>query len=71
LPHRLATGKGGWTPNPALAGLPWRLVATLLGWQARADQRAALAALDDRMLEDVGLSRAEVTMELAKPFWRA
>ena len=40
-------------------------------WQARAHQRAHLAALDDRLLMDAGITRAEVAEEVAKPFWRA
>ncbi len=44
---------------------------TLLLWQCRANQRHALAHLDDRMLRDLGLSRSEVAWESRKPFWRA
>ena len=44
---------------------------TLLLWQRRANQRHALAQLDDRMLRDLGLSRADVVLESRKPFWRA
>ncbi len=44
---------------------------TLLTWQERDRQRHALAQLDARMLNDVGLSRAEVALELRKPFWHA
>ncbi len=43
----------------------------LLLWRRRATERHALAQLDDRMLRDLGLSRAEVAGELRKPFWRA
>ncbi len=42
----------------------------LLTWQERVSQRHALAALDDRMLKDVGLTRADVEWETGKPFWR-
>ena len=48
-----------------------RVLRTLLTWQERARQRRALAQLDARMLKDVGLSRAEVDLELRKPFWHA
>ena len=48
-----------------------RVFATLLLWQRRANQRHALAHLDDRMLRDLGLSRSEVRWESRKPFWRA
>ena len=44
---------------------------TLLIWQERDRQRHALAQLDARMLKDIGLSRAEVVLELRKPFWHA
>jgi uncharacterized protein YjiS (DUF1127 family) len=47
-----------------------RCADLVLGWQARASQRAALASLDDRMLKDVGLSRAAASEEARRPFWR-
>lgn len=40
-------------------------------WQERAHQRAQLAALDDRLLTDAGITHTEVAEEVAKPFWRA
>lgn len=47
-------------------------VVKLLGtWSGRMRERAALAALDDRVLEDIGLTRKQVETEAAKPFWRA
>ncbi len=48
-----------------------RAVRTLLSWQERDRQRHALLQLDARMLKDIGLSRAEVALELRKPFWQA
>ena len=44
---------------------------TLLLWQRRANERHALAHLDDRLLCDLGLSRSEAARESRKPFWRA
>lgn len=41
----------------------------LFEWQERAAQRRALLALDDRLLKDVGLTRADVEQEIRKPFW--
>ncbi len=39
-------------------------------WLGRARDRRALAALDDRALKDVGLSRYDVSAEVAKrPWW--
>lgn len=40
-------------------------------WQQRASTRHRLRALDDHMLKDIGLTRAEVEQEGAKYFWRA
>ena len=45
----------------------WEL---LVLWQARASSRVRLAALDDRMLRDMGVRREDALHEAAKPFWR-
>jgi uncharacterized protein YjiS (DUF1127 family) len=42
---------------------------TLLEWQERTRQRRQLSELDDRMLKDIGLTRADVAREVEKPFW--
>ena len=42
----------------------------ILSWQERAATRAHLASLDDHMLRDLGLSRADVEHESSIPFWR-
>ncbi len=47
-----------------------RAVRTLLTWQERDQQRRHLAALDDRLLSDIGISRADAAREAAVPFWR-
>jgi uncharacterized protein YjiS (DUF1127 family) len=48
----------------------YRLVRlSLQEWSARRRQRADLADLDARLLRDIGLTRAEVIAECAKPFW--
>jgi uncharacterized protein YjiS (DUF1127 family) len=47
-----------------------RGVETLEDWRARSAQRRALFRLDDCMLKDVGLSRADVEREAEKPFWQ-
>ena len=33
-------------------------------------ERSVLRSLDDAMLKDIGLSRADVEAEASKPFWR-
>ena len=58
--------------------LPSRIAAALcatfqrLGdWRERLWTRHQLAHLDDRLLADIGLTRADVDCQLAKQFWRA
>ncbi|HSR72010.1 MAG TPA: DUF1127 domain-containing protein [Kiloniellales bacterium] len=53
-----------------LAALAAAVSRTLLDWQERASQRTQLASLDDHLLKDIGLSRADVERESALPFWR-
>ena len=45
-------------------------VNLLLTWHERARQRRHLQSLSDHMLRDIGLTRADVFAEAAKPFWR-
>lgn len=59
--------------TPATFGLPPWLSAALrlVGhWIERGRQRRQLAELNDAALKDIGLFRADVRMEIEKPFWR-
>ena len=47
-----------------------RWLSVVGAWIGRNRQRHALADLDDRLLEDVGISRGAAAREIAKPFWR-
>ena len=51
-----------------------RAAKAALGMLIRSRQRAAerhlLAALDDRMLKDIGLNRSDVEREIRKRFWQ-
>jgi uncharacterized protein YjiS (DUF1127 family) len=47
-----------------------RAVARFHEWRRRAKDRAQLATLDDRMLADIGVTRAEAQFLSDKPFWR-
>jgi uncharacterized protein YjiS (DUF1127 family) len=40
-------------------------------WTARAAERRHLAQLDDHLLNDIGLNRADIEAVSSKPFWRA
>jgi len=63
-----AAGAAGELARSAGAALAQGLL-TLLRWQELARQRRALAALDDHMLKDIGLSRAAVAQETGRWFW--
>jgi uncharacterized protein YjiS (DUF1127 family) len=45
------------------------LLIRVLFWRDTARQRGDLRRLDDRMLRDIGLSRADVEREAMRPFW--
>ena len=46
------------------------VVATLREWRRRSRARTELAALDDRTLKDIGLTRPDAEFLANKPFWR-
>jgi len=47
-----------------------RLLELLETWHARYQERRTLTELDDRMLKDIGLNRADVAKESGKRFWQ-
>ena len=53
--------------GPRALGL--RLALALLRWQETSSQRRRLLSLDDRMLKDIGITRAEALQEGTRPFW--
>lgn len=55
---------------PEFAELLGRALTLAYGWRERSRQRQALLRFDDRMLRDIGLSRADVEMEASKRFWQ-
>lgn len=67
LPSLVASVPSGLV-RPSLSA---RLLARLLHWQQRAAQRRHLAGLDQALLRDIGISRADAHREACKPFWRA
>jgi uncharacterized protein YjiS (DUF1127 family) len=64
-----------WVPQKirrhiALSDLRDRVIAILREWRRRSRDRNQLASFDDRMLRDIGMTRADVWREINKPFWR-
>jgi uncharacterized protein YjiS (DUF1127 family) len=67
--------------NPGWSSFPNRVESQRLFWgarfwhwcarcSARSRQRQALSTLDDRLLDDIGVTQQEANAEVAKPFWR-
>jgi uncharacterized protein YjiS (DUF1127 family) len=52
-------------------GLVSAAMRALRTWIERDRQRMSLAGLDDHMLRDIGLTRADAEAEAAKAFWQA
>ena len=55
---------------PALREAVSRIFAALQEWRRRRCDRAELARFDERMLSDIGITRADLWREINKPFWR-
>ena len=58
------------SPAASLAAAALAVFERVCAWQERLGQRRHLDGLDDRLLKDIGLSRADVAREVDKPFWR-
>ncbi len=71
LGNRLQAKSGQGRRPGAIGALVAGLATWVRFWSERARQRRQLAALDDRMLKDIGLTRADVMSETDKPFWGA
>jgi len=64
-------GRGGDAFRAVFVRGAGRALDTVFAWRRRWTDRLALQSLDDRMLSDIGISRADVEIEARKPFWRA
>ena len=65
--------RGGIRPGPLSrrrVGLLGRIFGLLLDWSERARMRSQLEGLSDHSLRDIGITRADVSREIAKPFWQ-
>jgi uncharacterized protein YjiS (DUF1127 family) len=56
-------------PTRDLRDAATRLVVALLRWRELAQQRYRLLSMDDRMLKDIGVTRADALHEGMRPFW--
>lgn len=62
---KVMAGKAKGGASPLVRGVDW-----LMERLERMRERRALAALDDRILHDLGITRAQADNEAGKPFWR-
>lgn len=53
----------------AAFNLPTTAYAVAVKWQKRAEMRRHLNELDDRLLDDIGITREQAGREAEKPFW--
>ncbi len=58
------------TQLPPLARLLVAAAMTVTHWDDRRQTRKALAKLDNRLLDDIGLTEDKRLVEAEKPFWR-
>jgi uncharacterized protein YjiS (DUF1127 family) len=61
--------KAGWSMGRQTRSFIARAFEAVATWHDRARQRRHLAALDDNLLKDIGLTRVDVARETSKPFW--
>ncbi len=61
--------KAGSYPNVRMPPLRW-LIVLLREWRRRRRDRNVLAAMSDRALRDIGLTRYDMEVEVRKPFWQ-
>lgn len=69
-PERSASCYRPRSQRDQMAGIAARMMVTVREWRRRSRGRAELASLDDRMLADIGITRAEAWYQAGKPFWR-
>lgn len=53
-----------------MAAMHFHPLATLREWRRRSHERRELASLNESVLHDIGLSRAEAVYLANKPFWK-
>ena len=61
---------GSYFVRPSRGGFVTRLFDRAFAWLEHTRQRRHLSELDDRLLRDIGVSRAEVEHEISRPFWQ-
>ncbi|MEM1005228.1 MAG: DUF1127 domain-containing protein [Pseudomonadota bacterium] len=55
---------------PLIATLAVRFAAAVTQWERRRRSRVNLGRLDDRLLQDVGLTKSQAEREIKRYFWQ-
>ena len=55
---------------PLVGFSKWNLLKQIKIWMSRSRQRRDLAALDKRLLADIGYTATQAREEFTKPFWK-
>ena len=55
--------------RPGPATWLFHAIELVLGWREVARQRRAVLELDERLLKDIGITRADAEHEASRPFW--
>ena len=66
--HRVVRAE--WAAAFSFGSLAASLLRRILTWSVRIRQRRSLAAVDDWLLKDIGVSRADAMREYDKAFWQ-
>ena len=67
----VSPSRRGVSPTFPLSSGLVRLFESIERMIQRHRERSALSAMDDRLLRDIGVTRADVDHEINKPAWRA
>jgi uncharacterized protein YjiS (DUF1127 family) len=70
LSSREQYGKNRTAPDQEIREPNMSAMKTIRKWQQRVRARHELAALGDRMLKDIGITRADAVAQAGKPFWK-
>ena len=70
IPTCMAPNRPAANWGAAVAGALLRVADRFGRYHRRSQERRALYRMDDHLLHDIGISRADVEQEATKPFWR-
>ena len=64
------TSRAGYKFITKVVSIPKAIYSIIVLWNQRSTDRRQLANLNDRMLQDIGITRSEVDCEIKKYIWQ-